>query len=119
MKTARLKINTYTRSIARAGTSTLIDGGPLKVLLCVFAGLALCYVLVLGNIVWNIVERRSLEGEARALANDVSDLELEYLSLSSSIDASLGNLLGFIETRTEHFTTRKSLGRLAIAGNEL
>lgn len=109
----------YTGNMARAGTGAMIDGGPLKLLLYAFAGLALCYVLVLGNIVWNIVERRSLESEARTLVNDVSDLELEYLSLSSSIDASLGSSLGFIETRTEHFATRKSLGSLAIAGNEL
>ncbi len=73
------------------------------------AGLSLLYVLFLGNMVVNIVERRSLEAEARALEGEVRGLEVTYLARSSSIDLNLANSLGFRETPT-YFAVRKSLG---------
>lgn len=74
-----------------------------------FGTLALLYVLLLGNMVRNIVERRSLETGMRALSSEVGNLELAYLSASNSVDLNFSHSLGFKETKTI-YATRKSLG---------
>ena len=74
-----------------------------------FGALALLYVLFLGNTVKNIVERKSLETEARTLSAEVRDLELTYLSLSNNIDLPLSYSMGFKEVKA-NFATRKALG---------
>ncbi len=61
----------------------------LRFILCSFGLLALLYILFLGNMVKNIIERRSLEADARTLSNEVGNLELNYLSLSNSVDLPL------------------------------
>src|SRR3989338_5799949 len=86
-----------------------IEKLALRFILWSFATLALIYVLLLGNMVFNIIERRSLEISARALSSEVRDLELTYLSVSSGVDITLAHSLGFKETNTT-FATRKSLG---------
>jgi len=67
------------------------------------------YVVFLGNMVFNIVERRSLETEARNLSNEVSDLEVAYLSLSKDVDINLSREFGFHEIKP-NFATREALG---------
>ena len=79
--------------------------------------LAICYVFILTNMVWNIVDRKSLENQSRDLNTEVSTLELQYLSLSNKIDINLAYSLGFKETKKE-FANRKTLGSVAIAKNE-
>ena len=88
-----------------------IEGLILNVVLWSFTALALWYVLILGNMVSNIVQRRTLEADARTLSNEVGDLELVYLSMSNNIDLTLSYSLGFKETKAK-FATRKSLGSL-------
>ena len=80
--------------------------------------LALGYVLLLGNTIFNIIERKALEVSARDLSNQVGDLELQYLSASNKVDLSLAGTMGFKETK-QTFATRKHLGSLNIANNEL
>ncbi len=83
--------------------------------------LAISYLFLLGNMVFNIVERKALEGEARTLANEVGELELTYLSMSSKIDLELSHSLGFKEVKAK-FATRRSLGSLPttqLAKNEI
>lgn len=86
----------------------------LKVILWSFALLAALYALVLGNTVFNILERRNLEGEARALAPEVATLELTYLSFSNNVDLDLSRALGFKETNPK-FVTRGFLPGISSA----
>ena len=80
----------------------------LYIIFCSFGALALLYVLFLGNMVGNIIERRSLEANARALSNEVKDLELTYLSMSNNVDLAFSHSMGFQETKIT-FVTRKPL----------
>ena len=80
----------------------------LNIIFCSFGALAFLYVLFLGNMVGNIIERRSLEANARALSSEVKDLELTYLSMSNNVDLALSHSMGFQETKIT-FATRKSL----------
>ncbi|MES2416184.1 MAG: hypothetical protein V4504_00565 [Patescibacteria group bacterium] len=111
MTTQTLKINT-----------NIVNNSNFKksffnILLYVAGFLAICYVFILINMVWNIVSRKNLETQARELNTQVSTLELEYLSLSNKIDINLAYSLGFKETKKE-FANRKNLGSVAIAKNE-
>ena len=68
--------------------------------------------------VFNIAERRTLEKEALALTNEIGNLELSYLSISSSVDLALSSSMGFKETKAT-FATRKALGSLNLDKNEI
>ena len=84
----------------------------------VFGILALFYFIFLANMVWNIVERKSLESYANTLGNEVGRLELEYLSLSEKVDLSLAHSLGFVEPDAK-YATRQTLGAVVIINNEI
>jgi len=87
-------------------------------MILIMAGLGLFYILILGNMVFNIVERKGLDKETLVLSNEVGNLELSYLSVSSSVDSVLSSSMGFKEARA-NFATRKSLGSLKLTNNEI
>src|SRR3989344_3682514 len=106
MKEASLKLKMHIQNadIMQNGAERVV----LNAMLGMFAVLALFYVFFLGNMVVNIVERRTLESEARTLADEVSDLELTYLATTNTIDVALSHSLGFEEIKP-NFATRKPL----------
>jgi hypothetical protein len=117
MKQASLKLKSYANNV------NIIDNGNLQkrilsIMLWTLSILALFYVFLLGNMVFNIIERKALEAHALTLSNDVGSLELEYLSVSQKVDLNLAYSLGFKEIKTT-FATRKALGSISIAKNEI
>lgn len=117
MKQASLKLKNYANNVTIVNNGNL-HGMILHLMLFAIFALALVYVLVLGNMVFNIVERKSMESKAHALSNEVGDLELQYLSISQKIDLNLAYSLGFKETKTK-FAVRKPLGSISMAKNEI
>ncbi len=117
MKTASIKIK---RGIANAQVVSRgdLERKLLKILLFSLAALAFFYVFLLGRMVFNIVERESLNSQARALQNDVSQLELTYLSDSGKVDLDYSHTLGFQEVSPE-YATRQSLGSIQTVKNEI
>ncbi len=107
MRQIASKLNIYVRNATIIHNS--IEKFTLKAIVWSFGVLALLYLVFLGNMVGNIVERRSLEVDALALSSEVSNLELTYLSLSNNVDLAYSYSLGFKEAKT-NFATRKSLG---------
>ena len=121
MKQASLKLKSYANNVN--ANVHIIDNGNLqqrilKIMLWVLGILALFYVFLLASMVFNIVERKALEGHALTLSNDVGNLELEYLSVSQKVDLNLAYSLGFKEIKTT-FATRKTVGSINIAKNEI
>ncbi len=112
-----IKINTYIRESNVINTND-IQRVALRFIFWSFGVLAILYVILLGNMVRNIVARKSLEVSARSLSNDVSSLELQYLSMSNGIDLNLSHSLGFQETKPT-FATRKYVGLLPTDGTKL
>ncbi|MFA5751336.1 MAG: hypothetical protein WC898_03540 [Candidatus Paceibacterota bacterium] len=80
--------------------------------------LAILYVAFLGRTVFNIVERKSLENEYRALANEVSELELNYLSVTEKIDLKFSMTRGFKEINPEYIS-RNPIGTALLVKNEI
>lgn len=120
MRQMSLQLKTRIQNVNIIDNNVEVRKFIFHTMLFIFAGLALAYVLILGNVVFDIVERRALEKEALALSNDVGALELSYLSVSASVDATLSSSMGFKETRAS-FATRKSLGygNLGLPNNEI
>ena len=113
MKAMSVKFNTYIRGVSVINNN--IEKLAFNIIIGSFGALALLYVLFLGNMVMNIVERRSFEAETSLLSSEVSNLELTYLSMSSKVDLALSYSLGFKETKA-NFATRKALGLLSADG---
>lgn len=114
MRQAGLKLKIYMGKVDVVDNGNLA-GRMLRLILMTFGALALAYALILGNMVFDIVERRALEKEALALSNEVGNLELSYLHLSNKVDLELSHSLGFRETKPA-YATRKSLS-FAPSGN--
>lgn len=117
MKRTAIKIKKYTTNVNIVNNNNL-GKRMLNILLCSLGMLALLYVLILGNITFNIVARQSFGINARTLSNEVGNLELKYLSLSNKIDLALSKEMGFREANTK-FAVRKSLGAINFISNEL
>lgn len=118
MKEMSLKLKTRVQNVNIMNNNVEVERVILNSLLSFVAFLAISYVLILGNTVFDIVKRKTLEKEALALTNEVGDLELSYLSLSGGVDIALSSSMGFKETKAT-FATRKSLGSLRLAKNEI
>lgn len=108
MRQASLKFKRYMNNVNIINTSNL-EHRILHIMLMSFGALALMYVLILGNMVFNIIERRSLEKEMLSLSSEVGDLGLTYLSLSNKIDLKFSYSLGFKEIKPK-YATRQALG---------
>ncbi len=108
MKTTSIKIKNYVNNV-----DIIVDNDLqykiFNMMLLSFGALALCYVLILGNMVFNIVERKVMEKEALALSNEVGSLELSFLTLSNKVDLNLSYSLGFKEVKPK-YAVRKSFG---------
>lgn len=121
MKQASLKLKMYANNVGVVDKE--LAPTILRSMLYTISFLALLYVVFLGNMVFNIVERKSLESQARVLNSEVGELELTYLSMSNKIDLNLSRELGFKETNIK-FTTRRALGsntfgNINLANNEI
>src|SRR3989338_11098438 len=102
MKTISSKFKMHVGSVSIVNNN--IEKLAFNIIFVSFGILALFYVLFLGNMVKNIIERRSLEADARTLASEVRDLELAYLNMSSGGDLSLSHSMGFKETQATFAT---------------
>ncbi|MCX6752102.1 MAG: hypothetical protein NTZ87_01200 [Candidatus Nomurabacteria bacterium] len=107
MKQMTLKFNTYVKGVSVVNNN--IEKFIFNFILWSFGALALFYIIFLGNMVKNIVQRQGLETQARSLSNEVQNLEVTYLSLSNNVDLTLSNSLGFKEVKAT-FANRKALG---------
>ncbi|MSU44883.1 hypothetical protein EXS45_01750 [Candidatus Nomurabacteria bacterium] len=107
MRQISSKLNMYVKSVSVINNN--IERLMLHIIIFSFSAIVFCYVLFLGNMVRNIVVRQSLETNARALTNEVRNLEVVYLSMSSDVDLAFSYSIGFKEVKA-NFTTRKALG---------
>lgn len=108
MKQASIRIKKQISNVSIINNNN-IERHVLNIMIWSFGTLALLYILFLGNMVFNIVERRNLEKDVRTISSEVQDLELNYLSMSSKLDLALSQSMGFKEI-AKSFAIRKSLG---------
>lgn len=117
MKQASLKLKKYTIDASGIETGGM-EKRALGFFIFIFAVLAFGYVFFVGDMVFNVVERKALENEARALSAEVSELELAYLSLARGVDLELAYSLGFKDTEAT-YVKRSGLGSAEKVNNEI
>ncbi len=118
MRQASLKLKSYANNI------NIIDNGNLHkkalyTMLSMFSILAFFYVLFLGNMVWNIVARKTIEKEALHLESEVLVLEEEYFLLSKNVDLELAHLKGFAEVKKNFVTRTNNFVSVITANDEI
>jgi len=118
MRQMSLQLKTRIQNVNIMNNNIEIRRIILNIMLSILAALALWYVLILGNMVFDIVQRKALEKEILTLSSEVRNLELSYLSISDSVDIALSASMGFREAKAT-FATRKALGSLKLANNEI
>lgn len=113
-----LQLKTRVRNVSITNNGVEAGKVVLKIMLSILTALAFWYVFIIGNMVFDIVQRKTLEREALALSDEIGRLELSYLSVSGEIDLALSQLMGFKEAKPV-FAPRKAVGSLDIANNEI
>ena len=109
MRQMSLQLKTRIQNVNIMNNNMEVKKNIFNTMLFILAALAIFYVLILGNMVFSIIGRKTLEKEMLALSNEVGKLELSYLTVSNSVDMNLSSTMGFKETKAT-FATRKSLG---------
>ena len=105
MKRGVLKITNKTHSAAK---TAVFRRNLLNSIFIYFIVSAVCYVLLVGGIIFNIVDRKVSEANYRDLAAQVGALELGYLSAYKDIDVVAAGDLGFVEV-PQAFATKATL----------
>jgi hypothetical protein len=118
MKQATIKLKRNIQNVNITNNNIEVGGVVLNAMLATLGMLALFYFLILGNMVFNIVQRKNLEKQELSLESQVGDLELSYLSVSNSVDIALSASMGFKPAQV-NYATRKSLGFNTVNSNEI
>ena len=118
MRQATIQLKNSIQNVNIMNNNIEVNKVILNTMLSVFGMLAVFYVLILGNMIFSIVQRKTLEKEELFLSNEVGNLELSYLSVSGSVNMALSASMGFKETKAT-FATRETLGSLKIVNNEI
>ncbi len=118
MRQATLQLKTRIQNVNIMNNNIEVGKNILNTMLFILATLALFYVLILGNMIFSIIGRKTLEKEMLALSGEVRKLEVSYLAVSNSVDINLSSTMGFKEIKAT-FATRKSLGLNKLSNNEI
>jgi len=108
MKQASIKVKNYKDAIDTMDEVLGLRGKVLYFIVVAFGIFSFLYVLVLGNMVFNIIERKTVELDIRNLSNEVGNLESDYIALTNTIDKNSSVTMGFYEVKPV-FATRTSL----------
>ncbi|MES2023302.1 MAG: hypothetical protein V4439_01335 [Patescibacteria group bacterium] len=120
MTTATLKFKRYggNHGMSIVNNNHSMQAVLLNIMLWSAGALVLFYFFLLGNTVFNIVARKSIETNSRVLSSDVGQMELQYIALSNKVNLTLAQSMGFQETKIK-YATAKNVGSLKISNNEL
>ena len=126
MKKATMQIKKNIQNVNITNNNIEMGQFIFKIMLSVLGALALLYFLILGNTVFNIVQRKNLENQELGLSTEVGSLELSYLSVSSSVDVALSSSMGFVPAQVNYavrktlsYNTDSNLGSLKTDNNEI
>ena len=85
----------------------------LKWLIIGLAVLSMMYIYFIGSITFNVLARKSLENTVVSLNNNISQLELTYLTNLNEINKDYATTKGFVDVKNNLFATR-SISQVAL-----
>ncbi len=68
------------------------------------------YLYFIGNIVFSVLERKTVETQTKVALQAVNELEIQYLAKDNNINLALAESLGFKEAKSALFASRTNLG---------
>jgi hypothetical protein len=116
MKQASIKVKNYKDAIDTIDSRVDLRSKVLYFIVVSFGIFSFLYVLVLGNMVFNIIERKTVELDIRNLSNEIGNLESDYIALTNTIDKNSSVTMGFYEVKPV-FATRTSLSFISPTDN--
>ncbi|MFA7285255.1 MAG: hypothetical protein WC011_00190 [Candidatus Paceibacterota bacterium] len=116
MKQASIKVKNYKDAIDTIDSRIGLRSKVLYFIVVAFGIFSFLYVLVLGNMIFNIIERKTVELDIRNLANEVGNLESDYIALANTIDKNSSVSFGFNEI-SPVFATRTAIGFIPEGNN--
>lgn len=117
MKAIAIKMRKYQPSINIVNNNNMRKQ-VLNITLTFLGLLFVCYLYLLGNIVWDIVQRRNLEAEATTLSNNVQNLQLQYFTASNQVDLALAQTMGFQQIKPNFAVVHNDLDSIKVAIND-
>ncbi len=111
MKEASIKVKSYVKKVETIDQTIDLRSKILYFLMIGFGVFSLLYVIVLGNMVFNIIERKTVEAQMRNSLNEVADLEASYMTLVNTVDKNSSLASGFVEV-VPSFAVRSNLSLL-------
>ena len=93
--------STNTKTLTLSGRS----GGLYLLAIFTFVSFVF-YVFFIGQTVGRLVSEKNLVNENRALATEISEFELEALSLNDSISIEKAYELGFVNAKSTQYVSR-------------
>ncbi len=107
---------------AKTTTLKIIDSRlTVGLLLALAVALAVFYIILVNNSVFNIVAREQALSQISDLQTELAGLETSYLTLSSHLTMPLALSRGFIDASQTavYVKASESAGRFSFASNEL
>lgn len=101
MRQNTLKLNNLANTISIVNNSNL-EKKIFNYALVLLGFLSVVYIFILGNTTLSVIERKALLEEEHALTNELGDLELQYLSLSSKINLNYAYSVGYKEAKATY-----------------
>ena len=105
-------MKTFTKNINRISVENeQLNRAVFSLAVSVFILASVFYVFFLGRTVFNLVQRKNIENEARTIVSRVGELELEYLSLAGQINPEFAKSKGFKDPVAQGFAAKNGLTR--------
>lgn len=102
-------MNTFTNKIAQVKVGTH-DGNKsaLRTIIWLSVICALVYMYYIGSIVFNVIARKNVENENKAISSAIAETQVTYLSRIGSIDKSFAFAKGYEDPTSPSYVISKS-----------
>lgn len=122
MKQASIKVKNYINTVGVLDQAIDLRSKFFYGILYTFILFSFLYMLVVGLMVFNIIERKTVDVESRNLSNEIAVLEADYLLLINSLDKESSLALGLKEIKpvfANRFSLNLTLNSSLLAQNDI
>ena len=77
------------------------------------------YIYYVDQTVFNVLKRQKFETQISELSSKIGILESQYISLKSGVTIDVAHALGFKDSGSREYVSRKSLGKGLSLNNEI
>lgn len=94
------------RATSKTNTMTVGAGRGFYMLAFITGASLLFYLFFIGQTVFKLVAEKNISGEIRTLSAEISELELQTLSLNDTISIERAYELGFVDAKQTQYVAK-------------